>query len=128
MPTLTPEAAEQQLGGAMEGPVAMGDGFAERLRTGPHVSEIERPEVRQAITECPVIYGYNTASGGVHAFYGRAAIEELAKMGDDGASLDMLCFRYDGNTSELAYFIAAIETLKGSCCYDPDKGKDLNGW
>ena len=83
------------------------------------VREIEREAVRMLIQQADVIYGYDIHKGTRHLFYGEGTLRYVAQSGQ-AQHLAVLTFAVDfrEESPELEYLYAAIEVLKGSCCYN----------
>ena len=83
------------------------------------VKRIADPEVREEMLAAGVIFGCDTASDGVTLFYGKEMLEDIAK--GRTAEFDpalIMAFALDFRTSDLEYLVAAVTTLRGSCCYE----------
>jgi hypothetical protein len=83
------------------------------------VQSLERPEVREEVCRAGIIVGRDPRTGAGSLFYGKEMLEDIAKgrqheFGPQRAVAFLLDFR----TIELEYLIAAVQVLKGSCCYN----------
>jgi hypothetical protein len=92
----------------------------ELFESAPHIRVIQDPVVREEIKNAGVIFGVDSATGAPSIFYGREMLKEIAKgHAAEWGPQKILAFKYDSNHGdELEYFYAAVEVLKGECCYD----------
>jgi hypothetical protein len=83
------------------------------------LTALQREEVRAVMKVADVIYGHDEAQGGKPVlFFGREALERIATAGRE-EFLSVFRVSYDSRTTQLEYLAAAVEVLKGSCCYQP---------
>jgi hypothetical protein len=92
----------------------------ELFENAPHISVIQDPAVREEIKKAGVIFGVDSATGAPSIFYGKEMLKEIAR--GRAAEWDaqvILAFKYDSTQGdELEYLYAAVEVLKGECCYN----------
>jgi hypothetical protein len=82
------------------------------------LAALEREIVRAALKGADLVFGHDESRDGRPVlFFGRETLEEIAA---DRQSRPCNVFRisYDSRTDQLEYLAAAVEALKGSCCYE----------
>ncbi len=82
------------------------------------LSIFQTEEGRQAAKEADVILGCDEGRGGKEVlFYRRATLERIAVSGVEGVPR-VFRISYDSRTDQLEYLVAAVNVIKGSCCYE----------
>lgn len=74
--------------------------------------EATRERLRLAV----LVVGIDRHSGSDMLFYGAEVVQEIVRTGI-GAQVPTIHFLYDARTDSLEYLCAAVEFIKGSCCY-----------
>lgn len=83
------------------------------------VRELGDPEIRQLVSQAGIVWGFDTYTGELSLFYGKEMLEDIAIGRDSEFDPQMMVvFAIDARTVELEYLYAAVERLKGSCCYN----------
>jgi hypothetical protein len=60
-----------------------------------------------------VVSSFDSYTGQRSLFYGKESLEAILKSG----ALSVITFKYDSRTEKPEFLVAAVEALKGSCCY-----------
>jgi hypothetical protein len=81
------------------------------------VRDIRHEAVRDAIHEADIIFGVDVKDReNVSLFYGESLLKRSVRT-NKTVRARVLWFSLDFATDELEYLVAAVMTLKGSCCY-----------
>ncbi len=104
---------------APKGSADLGKAMDETKKDAVPVASLKDPKVRAQAKDADIIFGFDTTSGGRSLFYGK---DTLARISQGGAAEQMgvMGFLYDSKTDQLEYLIAAVQVIKGSCCYGKD--------
>jgi hypothetical protein len=82
------------------------------------ISALAQDPVRELVRSAGLIWGYDPKQNRMPLFYGRELLEDIAKgRASEFAHQMLLCFTIDLTTDEPESLRAAVESLKGSCCY-----------
>ena len=84
------------------------------------ISEIQSESVRRLIEQAGVIFGRDRNSGNVAVFYGKDTFERFAQRKDESVVFPrpVLIVSYCNDREDLEYLFAAVQHLKGACCYE----------
>jgi len=82
---------------------------------------LEYPHVREQVKVADVVWGLDRRSGTRSLFFGKTTLEDIVNKGEARA-VRTLTIAIDAQTDELEYLYAAVQVLKGTCCYDEQGG------
>jgi hypothetical protein len=84
------------------------------------ISEIREEGVRELLSEAGAILGEDKSTGGLAVFYGKETLDLFAKQGNEPNRRfprPVVIVSYDNASDELEYLFAAVQLVKGGCCY-----------
>lgn len=82
---------------------------------------IARPEIRERVKGAGLILGWDTRTRRLIVFYGAEIWGEFLRRHETEWTAPLVIgFQYDSDLAkdDLEYLVAAVRTLKGSCCYE----------
>ena len=90
---------------------------------GPHAPPvtdlIKNPALLRLLKAADLVWGYDTTRQTLSMFYGKERMDDISRgQADEFGPSQMIVFSLDFATDELEQFIAIVEELKGSCCYN----------
>ena len=87
------------------------------------ISEIQQEGVRNLLTDAGAILGEDKITKDLAIFYGRETLEIFAQRKKEGVSFPrpVVIVAYQNDTDDLEYLFAAVQVLKGGCCYGHDR-------
>ena len=92
------------------------EGFPFEERAVP-IQIFQDPQSREIVKQADLIYAWDTHSKLPLLFYGERRLGDIAAGRHDGRSQGMVVIAIDARADQLEYLYAAVEVLKGSCCY-----------
>jgi hypothetical protein len=84
------------------------------------VQTIDQEPVRELILKADLIWGFDPQLDTMSLFYGRDKLQDIARGREAEFGPQMLlCFRLDATSNDPATLAKTVQSLRGSCCYEP---------